>query len=79
MSSTNDTIQFLYSWLEPTSITSPEANPSETVYLHWVCDDGTEDYFRADSTNDQQSLAQAIEEALASDQHYTITREVELS
>lgn len=79
MSTTNDTIPFLYSWLEPTSITSPEANPSETVYLHWVCDDGTEDYFRADSTNDQQSLVQAIEEALASDQHYTITREVELS
>lgn len=79
MTPVNAPIPFLYSWLEPTSITSPEADPSETVYLHWVCADGTEDYFRADSTNDQQSLVQAIEEALASGQTYTITREVEVS
>ena len=78
MTPANSPIGFLSSWLEPTSITSPEADPKETVYLHWICDDGTDDYFRADSTNDQQSLVQAIEEALASDQHYTITREVEL-
>ena len=79
MTPTNATIPFLYSWCEPTGITSPEADPSETVYLHWVCADGTEDYFRADSTNDQASLVQAIEEALASGQTYTITREVEVS
>ena len=79
MSTTNSPIPFLASWFERTSITKPEADPSEIVYLHWVCDDGTEDYFRADSTSDQQSLAQAIEQSLASGQHYTITREVELS
>ena len=78
MTPTNTPIPFLYSWLEPNSINSPEAAPNQVVYLHWKCEDGTEDYFRADSTNDQQSLVQAIEEALASEQKYTITREVEL-
>jgi hypothetical protein len=79
MTPANAPIPFLHSWFEPSGIDRPEADPTETVYLHWVCADGTEDYFRADSTSDQQSLVEAIEEALASDLHYTITREVEVS